>query len=117
MVDGDIRNRELEMLQNTAYSLHITPKEFQSILAMYRTNYEDSFEKPVSSKEKSKKLALDILGVSETASKDEIKKAYRKLVKLHHPDKHFNKSDNQRKIARERFIQIQKAYDLLEELG
>src|SRR3954471_21835825 len=30
----------------------------------------------------------DILGVSKTASADEIKRAYRKLAMQHHPDKH-----------------------------
>ncbi|HZR94709.1 MAG TPA: molecular chaperone DnaJ [Gaiellaceae bacterium] len=50
----------------------------------------------------------DTLGVSKTASADEIKKAYRKLARQYHPDK--NAGD---KAAEERFKEIQTAYDVL----
>jgi len=50
----------------------------------------------------------DALGVSKTASQDEIKKAYRKLVRQYHPDK--NPGD---KEAEERFKEVQAAYDVL----
>jgi molecular chaperone DnaJ len=50
----------------------------------------------------------DTLGVSKTASQDEIKKAYRKLAREYHPDK--NPGD---KAAEERFKEIQTAYDVL----
>lgn len=49
-----------------------------------------------------------ILGVSRDASKDEIKKAHRKLALKYHPDK--NPDD---KVAREKFKRIQEAYDVL----
>ncbi len=49
-----------------------------------------------------------VLGVSESASADEIKKAYRKLAREHHPDK--NQGDAK---AEERFKEIQEAYDVL----
>ena len=45
------------------------------------------------------------LGVSKNASQDEIKKAYRKLVREYHPDK--NPGDE------ERFKEVQGAYDVL----
>lgn len=48
------------------------------------------------------------LGVASSATEDEIKKAYRKLVRQYHPDKN---PDN--KAAEERFKEIQSAYDLL----
>lgn len=49
-----------------------------------------------------------ILGVSENAAPEEIKKAYRNLAKKHHPDR--NKGDKQ---AEERFKEINEAYDIL----
>lgn len=35
-----------------------------------------------------KKNYYDVLGISKTASQDEIKSAYRKLAKQYHPDFH-----------------------------
>lgn len=49
-----------------------------------------------------------ILGVSETASQEEIKKAYRKLAKKFHPDKH--RGD---KNAESKFKEISEAYAVL----
>ena len=50
----------------------------------------------------------DVLGVSKTASADEIKKAHRKLALKHHPDRN---KDN--KSAETKFKEIQEAYDVL----
>ena len=50
----------------------------------------------------------EILGVTKNASQDDIKKAYRKLARKHHPDK--NPGDAQ---AEERFKEVQGAYDVL----
>jgi DnaJ-class molecular chaperone len=49
-----------------------------------------------------------VLGVARTASEDEIRRAYRKLAKKHHPD--LNHGDAR---AEERFKAVSGAYDLL----
>ncbi len=50
----------------------------------------------------------DVLGVARSASEADIKKAYRKLARQHHPDR--NPGDKQ---AEARFKEIQSAYDVL----
>lgn len=49
----------------------------------------------------------DVLGVSKSASADEIKKAYRKLAKKYHPD--VNKESD----AEAKFKEVQEAYEVL----
>src|SRR5579863_631661 len=48
------------------------------------------------------------LGVSKEADADEIRKAYRKLARKHHPD--LNPGD---KASEDRFKKVQEAYDIL----
>ena len=49
-----------------------------------------------------------VLGVSETASMDEIKKAYRKLSRIYHPDANVNNPNKDQ--AEAKFKEIQAAY-------
>lgn len=55
--------------------------------------------------------AYKILGVSEGVGEEEIKKAYKELVKKYHPDKYIN--NPLADLAAEKMKDINKAYDLL----
>ena len=54
--------------------------------------------------------AFRTLGLSTMATCDDIKKAYRKLVKITHPDKDDSLN------AQQRFIRVQTAYEILSNL-
>ena len=50
-----------------------------------------------------------VLGISRSASDEEIKKAYRTLSRKYHPDANVNNPNKEQ--AEERFKQVQQAYD------
>ncbi len=58
--------------------------------------------------DKSKETFYEILGLHEKCSDDEIKKAYRKLSFMHHPDKNNNSQE-----STEKFQKICQAYEIL----
>ena len=58
--------------------------------------------------------AYIILEVGKSAEDVEVKKAYRKMVKKHHPDKLQHLGPEHLKGAEEKFRQIQQAYELIQ---
>jgi DnaJ family protein C protein 7 len=67
----------------------------------------------ISLKRSKKKDLYSILGVSQTATDSEIKKAYRKAALQYHPDKQCNKTDDEKATAEAMFKSIGEAYDIL----
>ena len=55
------------------------------------------------------KNPYDVLGVSQNASDDEVKKAYRELSRKYHPD--ANVDNPLADLAEEKFKEVQEAYD------
>ena len=53
------------------------------------------------------------LGVSRGASIEDIQKSYRKLARKYHPDLHADKDDREENRAKQKFQQVQQAYDVL----
>ncbi len=61
--------------------------------------------------------AYKILGVSSSVTDAEVKKAYRRLMSQHHPDKLISKGlpEEMIEIATDKTQEISKAYDLIKD--
>lgn len=87
----------------------------------YQSQYEDREQREEKEEPRSSptditlKKCYEILDVAENASADEIKKAYKKLVKQWHPDSH--KSKERKEIAESEMKKINEAYEMLEKAG
>ncbi len=57
--------------------------------------------------------ALAVLGLMPGASKLEVRKAYRRMAQLHHPDRFYTESEHRIALASARFQRIKSAYDYL----
>lgn len=53
-----------------------------------------------------------VLGLSQTASQSEVTAKWRALSREHHPDK-VKGSEEERRAAQDRFLDIQQAYEIL----
>ena len=94
--DGLVSDSEMKVIQRISSYFRISSIEFEQIKSL--------FYKDVSSYYK-------VLGIDESASNDEVKKAYRKMAIRHHPDKFSQLGEEQQKAAKNKFQKIQEAYE------
>ena len=57
----------------------------------------------------------EVLGVKQGASQEEIKSAYRRLVKQYHPDQYVN--NPLKDLAQEKLAEINKAYERQDDIS
>jgi DnaJ like chaperone protein len=97
--DGSVSQSELSKIDQIASALGIRISDFESIKAMF---FEDSDS------------AYKILEISPNVSDSEVKKAYREMAKKYHPDKLRSKDPALIKGAQEKFQEVQKAYETIQ---
>ena len=123
--DGDLDTKEREVLHTIAKLLGYSARQLDDLLEMiiasaafnqqtgqsYRQFNGDNAATNVGQLDN----AYKILGVSKETSQKEIKKAYRKLMSQHHPDKLIAKGlpPAMMEAAKEKTQDIQAAYDLI----
>lgn len=112
--NGSINPRESELifylLKRLNLKLDDLDKRIQDILIPRKGNQEAN---PV----KGRLYYFRVLGVEESAGLEELKKAYRKLVKIYHPDNHGELDEWERKERVAKFLEIQQAYEILTSLN
>ena len=94
--DGIVSGPELELIEKMSGFLGISVSDFQSIRNMVVPETDSAYK---------------ILETDRSASDEEIKKAYRKMAMKYHPDKVSHLGEDFRKIAEEKFRNVNEAYE------
>ncbi len=119
MADGEIHDSELYILYYVCDHTGYPRAEFERIIQMVqagqRAGGTAGFDRKYSANSTRLRDAYGVLGLSKTASDDEVKKAYRRLMIQYHPDKLVSKGlpDEMMQFATEKTRAIKAAYDLI----
>lgn len=127
--DGELHQLEQQILYVVADELHISKSRMsmyiQMIMASYHFHQQSEqyrhgqsyqrYNQPSYGKGPDINHAYQLLGVTAAADKTTIKRAYRKLMNEHHPDKLISKGlpKEMLEAAKQRAQEIQSAYDLI----
>lgn len=96
---GSVLPSELRLIETIANYMGVNGTDFNSIKSMFVKQEADS--------------AYKILGISPTATDDEVKKAYRKMAVENHPDKVAYLGEDVQRAAKEKFQKINEAYEAI----
>ncbi len=98
--DGELHDNEKETIRQICFKIGLSDYDFETIYSMYKpkVNIDDYYS---------------VLGVSKSASNEEIKKAYKSLAVKHHPDKVAHLGEDIQKAAQEKFKKINEAYEFI----
>ena len=113
--DHQAHPREIAMINHVADILEVDRQQVTAILSIRFQRYEkqQSRKTPVRDNVRIQD-SLQILGLEKVVSFEEIKQAYRKMVRRFHPDRFARMSKEEQEMAHERFTEINLAYEYLE---
>ncbi len=116
--DGTVSEAEVQTIARIAALLDISRYEFEQLKAMfYNSSYSNNYSnnnnnyRRTTNAYESAADAYKTLGITKSATNEEIKKAYRKMAVKNHPDKFAQMGEEYQKAAKEKFQKIQDAYE------
>ncbi len=98
--DGDVHEKEVQVIQAIANYLNINKNDYESIKATFA---------------KDKDAPYRILEIDKTANEEEVKKAFRKMANKYHPDKVSHLGKEMQDLAEEKFKAVNDAYQQIKE--
>jgi len=96
--DGEFHKSEKSVLEAIASVIRLNAADANSVIAMY---YKDADS------------AYSVLGISPSATDDEVRTAYRRMAMKNHPDKVATLGPEVQKAAAEKFRKVQEAYETI----
>ena len=98
--DGDVHEKEVQVIQAIANYLNINKNDYESIKATFA---------------KDEGAPYRILEIDKTANEEEVKKAFRKMANKYHPDKVSHLGKEMQDLAEEKFKAVNDAYQQIKE--
>lgn len=111
LADGEMQPPEVQTLRTIAHYMGISNKDFESLLAMFSGaggRARRGTARPINE-------AYTILEIAESVDDAEVKRAYRRMATKYHPDKNRGVGETHQKMAEEKFIKVQEAYEQIKE--
>lgn len=119
--DGIITDSEVTTIVNMSYYMGLSTADTQHIASRLHVNgnsrgygygqqgnyYGGTSNSPT----QGLTAAYATLGINENATNEEVKNAYRSLVKKYHPDRYATQSQEEQDKAAEKFKEVQDAYE------
>jgi DnaJ like chaperone protein len=96
--DGHVAEVELNVIKNISDMLGNSAMDFESVKNMFYRDVDSDYK---------------VLGLTDGATDDEVKKAYRKMAVKFHPDKVATMGEEFQKGAKEKFQMVQDAYEAI----
>ena len=98
LADGEFHKSEKGVLEAIGATIGLSQGDINSVISMF---YKET------------NSAYTVLGISPTASDDEVRTAYRRMAMKNHPDKVATLGPDVQKAAAEKFRQVQEAYETI----
>lgn len=119
MADGQVSEAETIIIREVCRLLQMSQAEMAALMARMQSQFSyqqhsyQSHQGGYVSEQELLKESYGVLGVAESVSDAELKKAYRRLMSQHHPDKLVAKGlpEDMMQLAKEKTQEIQAAYD------
>ena len=121
LADGKLDSNEEQILLNLSEQIGFSQQDYQRLVQMvmgqqhfHQTGSGQAHYQQQTPQEALKE-AYAVLGISDTATDGEVKKAYRRQMNQHHPDKLVSRGmpEEMMKIATEKTQEIKAAYELI----
>ena len=96
MADGQVHDSEVKAIEQIASFLNINMADFNSLKAMFYADTDSDYK---------------ILETHNSATDEEVKKAYKKMAVKFHPDKVNHLGEEYQQDAKEKFQKVQQAYE------
>lgn len=125
VADRELTESELKTIYTIGHKMRIGPLTVKSLLSMHTFSYsggrsqqyerqnngQRQYRQSNRSSAPSLSHAYRVLEITPQATETEIKKAYRKLAIIYHPDKVASMGESYQNSAKEKFQKIQTAYE------